>query len=166
MSNKMIVAVFQKQAEANQAVDQLMANGFSVDDISLLMSDKTQEREFAVVSSNKTAEGLATGGSLGGAVGALAGALVAVSAVAIPGIGLMASGPIVAALTGAGAGAIAGGGLGALVGHGIPEHELKIYENEVKEGGILVCVSTEKDRENLTREILKDAGSKDITVTK
>jgi hypothetical protein len=42
-------------------------------------------------------------------------------------------------------GAVGGGLVGSLVGLGIPEFEAKRYENEVKEGLILLVVEAEDD---------------------
>ena len=49
-------------------------------------------------------------------------------------VGLVIAGPLAAGL--AGAGAATGGLVGALTGTGVPEDEAKIYENEIKDGGI------------------------------
>ena len=51
-------------------------------------------------------------------------------------VGLVIAGPLAAGLAGAGAGAATGGLVGALTGTGVPEDEAKIYENEIKDGGI------------------------------
>ena len=61
---------------------------------------------------------------------------------AIPGFGpIIAAGPIVAALTGAGVGAAAGGLAGALIGLGIPKEEAETYAEAVRRGGYLVIVN-------------------------
>lgn len=71
--------------------------------------------------------------------GAIIGAVAAVgTAIAIPGLGLVIAGPIVAALAGAGAGGATGGLIGALIGWGIPEETVKRYESGIKEGGIVL----------------------------
>ena len=62
------------------------------------------------------------------------------TSVALPGLGLVIAGPVAAALAGAGAGAATGGLVGALIGWGIPEERVKVYEEGIKEGGILMGV--------------------------
>lgn len=48
--------------------------------------------------------------------------------------------------------------MGALIGAGIPEHEAKIYENEIKEGGILLAVKPEnRDQRNQVKSIFEKA---------
>ena len=69
-------------------------------------------------------------------IGGTLGWLVGIGALAVPGLGpLVAAGPIVAALAGAGAGGAVGGLTGAIVGFGIPEYEAKRYEGRVRKGG-------------------------------
>ena len=53
----------------------------------------------------------------------------------------------------------AGGLVGGLVGLGIPEHEAKFYDEELRKGGILVGVYAHGDRVKLAREILDAAGA-------
>ncbi len=70
---------------------------------------------------SKAMEGADIGGATGATIGGLIGAIAAIgTSVVIPGWGLEVSGPLVAALLGAGAGGVAGGLLGALVGSVIP----------------------------------------------
>ena len=50
-----------------------------------------------------------------------------------------------------------GGLIGALVGLGVPEHEAKLYETDVKSGGILLAVAvTNKDEQKLAEKVLKN----------
>jgi len=100
---------------------------------------------------------------LGGGLGWLAG----IGALAIPGVGpLIAAGPIVAALAGAGVGGAVGGLTGALIGMGIPEYEAKRYEGRVKEGGILLSVhSDNSDWTKKAKDILERTGAEDVAST-
>jgi hypothetical protein len=162
MSN-LVTGVFASRVSAEHAVDELVRAGFSSDDISLLMSDTTQGREFAIKSSNKAPEGAATGAAIGGTLGAIAAGLAAVASITIPGFALVAAGPLVAALTGLGAGAAAGGLTGALVGLGIPEHEARFFHDEIQRGKILVGVYSHKDRKAQAKAILDAAGAEKVT---
>jgi uncharacterized membrane protein len=80
----------------------------------------------------------------------------------VPGIGLVAAGPILATLAGLGAGAAAGGLTGALIGLGIPEHEAKFFNEEIERGGILVGVYTHEDRAGQARKIMDAAGAERV----
>jgi len=73
------------------------------------MSDATRGREFALTMATKAPEGAATGATVGGALGAIAAGLVVLGVIAIPGLAIVAAGPVVATLAGLGAGAAAGG---------------------------------------------------------
>ncbi len=75
----------------------------------------------------------------GGSVGALAGGLIAVASLAVPG-GILAAGPLAAALGGGAAGAATGGLVGALVGAGIEEPQAKQYAQEILEDGYVIVV--------------------------
>ena len=163
--SKLVTGVFNSRDVAEQATEELMKAGFAAEDISILMSETTQGREFAVKESTKAPEGAATGATIGGVLGAIAVGLAAIGTLAIPGVNLMAAGPIVAALTGLGAGAATGGIAGALIGLGIPEHEAKFYHEEIEQGGILVGVYAHKDRVGLAREILEAAGAQRRTTS-
>src|SRR5437762_7928731 len=139
---KLVTGVFKTRVAAEAAVDAIIKRGYSRDDISVLMSDATKHKEFAIQSKTHAADGAGIGGAVGGTVGAVLATLVAVGTiVTIPPLGaLVVAGPIVAALAGAGAGAATGGIIGALVGVGIPEHRAKVYDAGLRAGGILLGV--------------------------
>jgi hypothetical protein len=160
--SKLITGLFHSRESAELASDELVKAGFSRDDISLLMSETTRGREFGLKKSTKAPEGAAAGATVGGVLGALAGGLVAAGALSIPGLNIVAAGPIVAALAGLGAGAATGGVAGGLIGLGLPEHEAKFYKDEIERGGILVGVYAHDDRAKLAREILDAAGAERV----
>lgn len=160
--SKLITGIFHSRAAAEEAVEQLVDAGFARDDISVLMSETTRGREFAVTPATKAPEGAATGATVGGVLGAVAAGLVAAGILVIPGVNLVAAGPVLAALAGLGAGAAAGGLAGSLVGLGIPEHEAKFYKEEIERGGILVGVYAHDDRGKEVRRILDDAGAEKV----
>ena len=66
-------------------------------------------------------------------------------------------------MTGLGAGAAAGGLTGALVGLGIPEHEARFYQEEIRKGRILVGVHAQADRKAKAKTILDAAGAEKVT---
>src|SRR2546425_11794789 len=110
MSKTFVTGLFKTRAAAEAAVDAVIKRGYTRDDISVLMSDSTKNKEFAVQTRSHAADGLGLGGAIGGTVGAVLAAIAAVgTAIAIPGLGLVVAGPIAAALAGAGAGGATGG---------------------------------------------------------
>lgn len=163
--NTAAFGIYTSEAIADTAVNQLLAAGFSNEDVSVLMSDVKGARDFAAEKNTKAPEGTATGVGVGGALGGALGLLAGIGALAIPGVGpLIAAGPIMAALAGLGVGGAVGGLVGALVGMGIPEYEAKRYEGRLKEGGILVSVHCETSEEvTKAKDLLKATGAQDIS---
>lgn len=144
----LVTGLFKNRVAAEAAVDAVMKRGYTRDDISVLMSDATRSKEFALQSRTHAADGAGVGGALGGVVGAVLAAIVAVgSTIVLPGLNLVIAGPIAAALAGAGAGAATGGVIGALIGAGIPEYRAKVYESGLRSGGILLGVEAKADEE-------------------
>src|SRR5215467_750694 len=158
----LVTGLFPSRSTAERAIEDLVNYGYSRDDISLLMSDATRGREFALRMATKAPEGAATGATVGGVIGAVAAGLVALGVVAVPGLALVAAGPVVATLAGLGAGAAAGGLTGALIGLGIPEHEARFYNEAIEKGGMLLGVYTHNDRAAQARKILDAAGAEKL----
>jgi len=164
MAKKSVFCLARDEAQAVRIVDDLKVAGFSNNDISVLLPDKSGTRDFAHEKATKAPEGGLTGAGTGGVLGGVLGWLVGIGALAIPGLGpFIAAGPIMAALGGASIGAATGGLIGALVGMGIPEYEAKRYESRLREGRILVSVhSDNSDETKRAKEIFEHAGAEDI----
>jgi len=162
MSKTFITGLFKTRAAAEAAVDAVIKRGYTRDDISVLMSDATKNKEFAVQTRSHAADGLGVGGVIGGTVGAVLAAIAAVGAsIVIPGLGgLVVAGPIAAALAGAGAGGATGGLIGLLIGTGIPEHRAKVYETGVRGCGILLGIEAKSPEEvDKLETLLEDIGA-------
>lgn len=154
--SKVITGIFDTPNKAAQAVQTIEARGFAPSQISLVTSDGINRDSFTIDSHSKLAEGAAIGAAGGGAVTALVAGLTAVGAIATGGVGVLAAGPIVAALAGAGAGAAGGSVIGGLIGAAIPEHELKHYEDAIGKGHVMVGVECDdKDRESIVKDAFK-----------
>jgi hypothetical protein len=163
--NTAVFGIYKSTTQAEQAVDRLLAAGFSNNDISVLLPDNQSSREFAHKKDTKAPEGTTTGVAAGGAIGGTLGLLACIGALAIPGLGpFIAAGPIMGALAGLGVGGAVGGLVGALVGMGIPEYEAKRYEGRVKKGGVLLSVHCNSSEEvSRAKELLKQTGAEDIS---
>lgn len=161
MSKIFVSGIFKTRAAAEAAVDAIIKRGYTRDDISVLMSDATKTKEFAVQTRSHAVDGAGVGGAIGGTVGAVLLAIAAVgTSIAIPGLGLFIAGPIAAALAGAGAGGATGGLIGMLIGTGIPEHRAKVYDTGVRGGGILLGVEAKTSEEIEKLEtLLEDIGA-------
>lgn len=153
-----VTATFKTRDSAEEAVNSLITAGFFQEDISLLVTDTTRGASFAIKEGDKSQSYEATGAEAGGAFGAITALLISASVIPSGGLSLVAIGPVAATLVGLGAGGLAGGLIGALVGAGVPEHEAKVYESDVKAGRILLAVSCDnKDEEKLAKKILKSS---------
>jgi hypothetical protein len=151
-------------ADADAALEHIMALGYSRDDVSLMMSDETCEQQVAIEGGSRTAMGASVGGAVGGAFGAVVAAIAAIgTSVALPGLGLIVAGPIAAALMGVGAGGATGGAIGALIGSGIPEYRARLYETGVCNGQILLGVYAHNEEEVQELErFFKDLGAAQV----
>ena len=160
----LVTGLFKTRAAAEAAVDALTKRGYTRDEISVLMSDATKSKEFAVETRTHAADGAGIGGAVGGTIGAVLAAIVAVgTSIAIPGLGLVVAGPILFGLAGAGAGAATGGLIGALIGAGIPEHRAKVYDAGIRSGGILLGVEARSsDDANHLQKFIEDLGAEHV----
>ena len=162
---KLVTGLFKSRAGAEAAVDAIIKRGYTRDEISVLMSDATKNKEFALAAGTHAGDGAAVGGAVGGVAGATLAAILAVgSSIALPGLGLVIAGPIVAALAGLGAGAATGGFIGALVGAGVPEHRAKVYDAGIRGGGILIGVESKADKDDADKleRLLEELGAENV----
>ncbi len=150
-----------------RAVDSLKAEGFPAADVAFLAPESLGHSGMTTEKASKAPEGAATGAGSGLLLGGALGWFVGVGALAIPGIGpLIAAGPILAALAGAGVGSAVGGIAGGLVGMGIPEYEAKRYEGLISKGGTLVSVTcATSEQRDAAKKILVSVGAEDVSST-
>jgi len=164
--SRIVTGMFKDRESAERAYQSVTDRGYKTEDVNLLMSDDTRKKYFSsddgpdTALGNKALKGAGAGSAIGGTVGAILAVIAAAATLAIPGLNIIAAGPIVAALTGAGAGGLAGGLIGALVGWGIPEEHAKAYESGLKEGGIVMGVNprTDEDAAYFEQEWKKNRG--------
>ena len=153
-SNRMVTGLFRDRDSAERAYGSLSTRGYSKDDVNLLMSDETRKTHFSSDNASdtdlgsKALEGAGAGAAIGGTTGAVLAAIAAIgTSVILPGLGLVVAGPLAAALAGAGAGGATGGLIGALIGSGIPEDRAKVYDDGVRNGGIVMGVNARSDED-------------------
>ena len=161
-------ALYKDRTSFEQALEALRAASFRNSDVSAVFPERDQTtRDLAHEVHSKAPEGATTGATAGAAAGGVLGWLVGIGALAIPGVGpLVAAGPVVAALAGAGAVGAAAGLAGGLIGAGIPEIEAKRYAGRIREGGYLLSVHCDDTKwAKKAHEILKATGGHDIVST-
>ena len=147
-----VTGTFTERDSAERAYNLMLSRGYGVNEINLMMSDETRRQYFSGETAtdselgNKAMESAGVGGAIGVTAGAILAALAAIgTSIAIPGLGVVIAGPIAVALAGAGAGGLTGGIIGALIGWGIPEERAKLYESDLKDGGIVLGVIPHND---------------------
>ena len=151
-----VVGLYDRLEDAQNATSALVSAGFAREDISVVAADTEGKfRTYVGEPGEDAGTGAAAGAVGGAAIGGLSGLLVGLGALAIPGIGpVLAAGPILSALIGAGVGAVTGGLLGALVDAGVPEEQAHLYAEGVRRGGTLVKLSAPEDRVEEATEIM------------
>ncbi|WP_437739534.1 hypothetical protein WME73_28370 [Sorangium sp. So ce302] len=156
MRPKLVTGLVRTWSDAERSVERVMSCGYTRDAISLVMSGAGRD--------HRAVDGTAGAAADVGGAGAASTALVVLGAgAAFPGLGLVAAGPIEAALAGAGAGGAAGGLVDALVSAGIPEHRASIYDSGLRQGAILVGVNASSERDaEILELILEYAGAEDV----
>lgn len=168
-SSKTVVGIFDDMNSAESAVRELQGSGISRDDISIVANQNVQSAtgaSYGGAADTTPAEGVghvAADAGIGAALGGVGGLLLSFVGLAIPGVGpVLAMGPLVAALGGAGIGAVAGGVIGALTETGVPEEEAQYYAEGVRRGQVLVTVHTDEARAESAREVLDRNGAVDV----
>lgn len=163
-----VFGVFDTQENLDAAVEKLRDNGFSREDLSIIIPEKLQStlnhhNHLPHNGKEGAAAGVATGAVLGGTLGWLIG----IGAFSITGVGpFLAAGPILAAITGMGIGGTVGGISGALIGYGIPELEAKKIEDKIHGGGILLSIHcNDSDWMNRAQKLLEVSGAQEIAST-
>lgn len=159
-----VVGVFDDRTDAEQALQALKAADFVPGqiDVAALHTPESQGVDHATTEHRATRVDGTTGILAGGMLGGVAGWLLAVSTVAVPGLGaLVAAGALVGALGGAGIGAATGGLLGYLLDHGLNQSEAHYYHERVKHGAALVIVRAE-GRETEAQAIMQLYGAHDF----
>ena len=160
---KTIVASFDGYPTARRVVRELMDDGYMSRDIGIVASNVSGDYRVAGELEPKDTNPAATGALTGGVVGGAAGLAASFFALSIPGIGpIVAAGPVVAMLSGAGAGAVAGGLIGALTDAGVSEEHANYYAETVRRGGALVTVKVDESRADRAMEIMRQNGAIDL----
>src|ERR1035441_9666922 len=159
------MGLYPDRITASEAVNVLQKAGYRAADISVLSSDDHGSKDFAHEKRTKAMDEAAIGAAVGAVLGAALAFIVSIQTVTIAGMEpLVAAGPLLAALAGAGAGGALGWMVGMLTGMGLTEYVAKRYAGRMRRAGILLsvhCDSTEWcDR---AKKTLQDTGAQNIS---
>ncbi|HEV2916005.1 MAG TPA: hypothetical protein VGX92_22185 [Pyrinomonadaceae bacterium] len=167
-----VSGIFQTREAAERAVAHLHSIGIKDEQISFLAPGTSTEELDASVPTTETEQpgmGKAIGGWAGGALGVAGGMHIGAAAASlfVPGVGpVIAAGLIGAALLGIGGASVglaAGGALEDAVAEGLPQDELYVYEDALRQGRTVVIVVGDDDAQGeSTRNILAQAGAESI----
>lgn len=132
--------VFAAEEDAVRAVRQLMAAGFTSEEVTVICSDKNVEHRFERFHhQDRAGEHTPEAAMTGGLMGATLGGLTAIGLVASGGTALLAAGGFVAF------GGIAGSLIGAFMTRGIEKELADYYDQAVVQGNILVAAERKED---------------------
>ncbi len=163
--NTSVIGIYPDRTTVSDAINVLQKAGYRATDISVLSSDNQGSKDFALVKRNKALDSAAVGAAVGALVGAALAWFASTQSATITGLEpLVAAGPVLAALAGAGAGGTLGWFVGLLAGSRLTEYVAKRYAGRIRHGGILLSVHCDSqewcDRAKMT---LKDTGARNIS---
>ena len=160
-----VTAVFDDQAQAERAIDELRRRGIPDAEMSIVSRRADDAEVTKAPAGDKTAERVGKGALAGAGVGTLFG----LAALLIPGVGpFITAGALASALGATGgaiaSGAIVGGTSGALAGAfakaGYSREEAEFYGSTVERGGVLVAVEADDASSERLRSELRQQGGK------
>jgi hypothetical protein len=165
--NTSVIGIYTDRTTIAEAMAVLQKTGYRAADIAVLTSDEQGSKDFAHEKHSKAPAGAGVGAAVGAVVGAALAWLDSNQAVNIAGLGpLVAAGPWLASLAGAGAGGVLGWISGLLAGLGLTEYVAKRYAGRMRRGGILLSVHCDSPEWCArARRTLKDTGARDISST-
>jgi hypothetical protein len=162
-----VVGVYTSVDVAEEAVRRLGAEGFPIEQVSILAQDLGSEKQIHgyVTACDVAKSSARTGAWVGGLFGLLAGAAF----LWVPGFGpLVVAGSLTAALLGGVEGAVAGaaatGVLGWLFSLGISKDHILKYEESVKAGKYLVIAHGSADDVTKAKQILAGTNPAELNV--
>lgn len=164
---KTVAGVYLTREQAVKGVAELRSAGVLSSQISLV-TPQTTERELEKVPQMEAEQpgmGKAMGAVVGGAIGTAGGfeLSAALAGSLIPGIGpLIALGTFGGAIVGALAGGTLGGKLDAKLSEGLPEDELFVYEDALRQGRTVVIAEVDPALEDTVRGALDRTGAESI----
>jgi hypothetical protein len=163
--NTSVIGIYPDRTTVSDATDVLHKAGYRPTDISILSSDNQGTKDFGHEKHTRAPQGAATGAAVGAVVGAALAWFGSTQTVALAGLApLVAAGPVLAALAGAGAGGTLGWIVGLLAGLSLPIYVAKRYAGRIRRGGILLSVHCDtREWCNRAKKTLKDTGARNIS---
>ena len=163
--NTSIIGIYENRTAVSDAIEVLQKSGYRTADISVLSSENQGSKDFGLEKHAKAAAGAGVGAAVGAVICAVLAWFVSNQLVTITGMGpLIAAGPLLAGLAGAGAGGALGWIAGLLAVLGLTEYVAKRYAGRVRRAGILLSVHCDSSEWcERAKKTLKDTGARDIS---
>jgi hypothetical protein len=164
--NTSVIGIYEDRTTVSDVIDVLHKAGYRTADISVLSSENQGTKDFAHEKHSKAPAGAGIGAAVGAVIGAALAWFVSNQMVTITGLGapLVAAGPLLAALAGAGAGGALGWIVGLLAGLRLPVYVAKRYAGRIRHGGILLSVHCDSPEwSDRAKKTLKDTGAQNIS---
>ncbi len=163
--SKAVICILKTQLQAETVVTRLRAAGLQTADISLVFLERS-----GVLGLARDRDSQLTGGRAGtavpsGPVGGVLGMLSGIGIVTIPGAGLhITAGPMIAALSGGSPGAVVSGVAEGLIWMGVPMTRARLFEEQVKQGHILLAIRTwHADEHQRALVVLREARAEEVS---
>ncbi len=163
-TDRIKIGIFENVADAERAVEDLIAAGFTRDRLSVVcpQCDGDEGELDEIEDVPRAGENTPAAAGAGGAIGAVLGGLTAAAlAIGSGGVGLLIAGPL---LLGGAAGGVTGSFIGAMTTRGFEPEIADYYDQALQRGQVLVAVEAETDDERATLgqavPILQAAGGK------
>src|SRR5579862_1885355 len=163
--NTSVIGIYEDRSTVSDVIDILQKAGYRAADISVLSSENHGSKDFAHVKHTRATAGAGVGAPVGALLGALVAWVVSNQTVSIPGLApLVAAGPWLAALAGAGAGGALGWIVGLLAGLRLTDYVAKRYAGRIRRGGVLLSVHCDSPEWCArAKKTLKETGARDIS---
>jgi hypothetical protein len=163
--NTSAIGIYPDRTTASDAVKVLQKSGYRATDISVLSSDNPGTKDFAHEKRTKGLECAGAGAAIGAVFGAASAWFVSIHVVTIAVLApLVAAGPVLAAVAGAGAGGTLGWIVGLLAGMRLTEYVARRYAGRIRRGGILLSVHCDSRAwSDRAMKALMDTGARDIS---
>jgi len=164
---KLVVGVFKSRSAAERAAAKLVPLGVAKDKVNILTPDvtPTELEQLPTQAAEQPGMGKAIGATVGGAIGlAATGSLPALlGSLFVPGVGPVLAIGLAGGILGAVAGGAAGGALESATTEGLPEDELYVYEDALRQGhSVVVAIGEDDQQAEAVRGALEDAGAESI----
>jgi hypothetical protein len=163
--NPSVMGIYANRTTVSEAMDSLHKAGYRAADIAVLSCESQSSKEFAHVRHTQAPDGAGIGAAAGALLGAVLAWLISIQVVPVTALGtLVAAGPVMAILAGAGAGGTLGWIAGLLAGLQRTEYAAKRYAGRLRRGGILLSVHCDSPEwRDRAKKTLRNTGARDIS---